>query len=618
MPQQQRARPIDELPIPADVQAAGRSGRAPLSRQQRLAYQLEAPVNWCPALGTVLSNEEVKDGLSERGGHPVVRIPLRQWMLRITAYAERLENDLEPVDWSEGIKALQRNWIGRSAGAEVDFFIGDGITADDAIRRLAGRIRTPGQQARAKSGFPRQPGDDVLRIYTTRPDTLFGATYMVIAPEHPQVERLTTAEQHGASASLSRASMPAKAISTAPIWPKPKPASSPARTPSIPSMAQPVPIWVADYVLMGYGTGAIMAVPAHDTRDFEFAKQFGLPIKAVVDPGTAAQRMSIARPCSPAMFPSPTKESRSTPAPTTACRPPTSRRKSPPTWRPKGVGRAAVNYKLRDWLFSRQHFWGEPFPILHELDADGEPNGLIRALAEKDLPLDLPEMKHFKPHGRPEPPLEEAPHRLALSGHRRREVQARNEHHAAMGRLVLVLLAVHRSEERHRHLIDPALEKAWMPVDLYIGGAEHAVLAPAVLALLAQGALRPEDRQHARAVHEAGEPGNDPGRSRDHRLSGRRLAGGSARTMSPTAPRAETLRKSTGGEVRPLRVPQQQAQKQGESFVLVGRPEHPSWKAARTRCRRAAATSSILTRWSPNMAPIRCGCTRCSWARSKP
>jgi leucyl-tRNA synthetase len=185
---QQRGRPIAELPIPADVTAEGASAVRVYQDEHRLAYQLEAPVNWCPALGTVLANEEVIGGLSERGSHPVVRIPLRQWMLRITAYADRLENDLESVDWSEGIKALQRNWIGRSTGAEVDFFIGSQPSPDG---KPAPQEFKAWRNARAAGGFPRKPGDDVLRIYTTRPDTLYGATYMVIAPEHPAVERLT-------------------------------------------------------------------------------------------------------------------------------------------------------------------------------------------------------------------------------------------------------------------------------------------------------------------------------------------------------------------------------------------------------------------------------------------
>ena len=270
--EQQKGRPISELPIPEEVAAEGDDSVRTYQDEHRLAYQSEAPVNWCPALGTVLANEEVIDGKSERGGHPVERRPLRQWMLRITAYASRLEDDLEMLDWPESVKALQRNWIGRSTGAEVDFYLGE--SANDW------------QKDRAASSFPRKPGEDVLRVYTTRPDTLFGATYMVIAPEHPFVERLTTSEnsetvktycdQAAAKSDLDRTELA-----------KEKTGVFTGSYAINPVNGEQVPIWIADYVLISYGTGAIMAVPAHDERDFEFAKQFDIPIKAVVDPGDA-------------------------------------------------------------------------------------------------------------------------------------------------------------------------------------------------------------------------------------------------------------------------------------------------------------------------------------------
>ncbi|HEV7225293.1 MAG TPA: class I tRNA ligase family protein, partial [Pirellulales bacterium] len=279
---QQRGRPIDELPIPADVKAEGEPAVRRYRDEHRLAYQLEAPVNWCPALGTVLANEEVKDGLSERGSHPVVRIPLRQWMLRITAYGERLERDLAEVDWSESIKALQRNWIGRSTGAEVDFYLGQADQLDGS--RPSEQAFKAWMNSREQGGFPRKPGDDVLRIYTTRPDTLFGATYMVLAPEHPFVERLTTADRAAeVSAYCDKAARKSDLDRT--DLAKDKTGVFTGSYALNPASGEPTPIWVADYVLMGYGTGAIMAVPAHDDRDFEFAVAYRLPVKAVVDPG---------------------------------------------------------------------------------------------------------------------------------------------------------------------------------------------------------------------------------------------------------------------------------------------------------------------------------------------
>ncbi|MCL2119366.1 MAG: class I tRNA ligase family protein, partial [Planctomycetaceae bacterium] len=251
----QRGRPIAELPIPDDVQAAGGLAVEKYRDDHRLAYQSNTPVNWCPALGTVLANEEVVGGVSERGGHPVVRMPMRQWMLRITAYGDRLENDLDSLDWSESIKLLQRNWIGRSTGAEVDFRLQEEVSnSNPEVRSLK------------SEALP------VLRIYTTRPDTLFGATYMVIAPEHPYVERLTTPEQSAAVAAYCEQAARKSDLDRTDLA-KDKTGVFTGSYAINPVNSQPVPIWVADYVLISYGTGAIMAVPGHDTRDFEFAKQ---------------------------------------------------------------------------------------------------------------------------------------------------------------------------------------------------------------------------------------------------------------------------------------------------------------------------------------------------------
>lgn len=465
----QRGRPIAELPIPDDIRAAGDAAVAAYQDDHRLAYQLEAPVNWCPALGTVLANEEVIGGLSERGQHPVVRIPLRQWMLRITAYADRLESDLEGLDWSEGIKALQRNWIGRSTGAEVDFFIGR--DPGPGGKPLPAEFKQ-WRNARAASGFPRTAGPEVLRVFTTRPDTLYGATYMVVAPEHPLVKRLTTPEQSAAVTAYCEAASRKSDLDRTDLA-KDKTGVFTGSYAANPANNRPVPIWVADYVLAGYGTGAIMAVPAHDERDFEFAKQFNLPIVPVVRPGSDS-KISVDEVTSGTIcFTELGTAMNSSEYDGT----PTAEFKSKITadLAKRGAAREAVNYKLRDWLFSRQHFWGEPFPILHELDGKGSPTGRLRAVAADQLPVNLPPMTEFKPHGRPEPPLEEAPQDwlyVTVDGKRyKRETNTMPQWAGSCWYFLRFL-----DPKNSQALIDPAVEKAWMPVDLYIGGAEHAVL----------------------------------------------------------------------------------------------------------------------------------------------
>ncbi len=457
---QQKGRPISELPIPADVQAEGDQAVREYQDDFRLAYQSYAPVNWCPKLGTVLANEEVIDGRSEVGGHPVERMPLRQWMLRITSYADRLEGDLESVNWPEGIKKLQRDWIGRSTGAEVDFYIGD----EDKIESW--------KQTRANSGFPRKPGDDVLRVYTTRPDTLYGATYMVIAPEHAAVESLTTPDQKSAveqyvAAAASKSDRDRQDEKTK------KTGVFTGSYAINPVNDQPVPIWIADYVLATYGTGAIMAVPAHDTRDFQFAKQFDLEIIPVVQPleghDIDLDQLAAGQVCfagqgtamnSGEFDGTPTADFKS---------------KISAWLTEQGVGSEAVNYKLRDWLFSRQRFWGEPFPILHELDEAGEKTGMIRAVDAADLPVDLPEIEDFKPHGRPEPPLEKADDDWlypVIDGKKyQRETNTMPQWAGSCWYYLRFI-----DPKNDQVFIDPELEKQWMPVDLYIGGAEHAVL----------------------------------------------------------------------------------------------------------------------------------------------
>jgi leucyl-tRNA synthetase len=458
--EQGKGRPIAELPIPAEIERQGEGAVHRYRDEHRLAYQCDALVNWCPALGTVLANEEVIDGRSERGGHPVQRIPLRQWMLRITAYADRLESALDTLDWPEGIKALQRNWIGRSSGAEVDFFIG---SRDEF---LAWRDR------RATTGWPARPDDHVLRIYTTRPDTLFGATYMVIAPEHPLVERLTTAGQQQAVRAYCEAAGSKSDLERTELA-KTKSGVFTGSTAINPVNGEPIPIWVADYVLISYGTGAIMAVPAHDVRDFEFARQFGLQVVAVVDPGPSIDVDRTRVLAGDEVF---VGEGTAVQSGEYDGRP-TAEFKLDITadLSRRGLGRPAVNYKLRDWLFSRQRFWGEPFPILHELDDRGEPNGLIRPLDPVELPLDLPDLDDYKPHGRPEPPLAKAPASwlyVERDGKRYRRETNTMPQWAGSCWYYLRFIDPHNDQR----FVDPAKEAAWMPVDLYVGGAEHAVL----------------------------------------------------------------------------------------------------------------------------------------------
>jgi leucyl-tRNA synthetase len=483
---QQRGRPIAELPIPAEVAAASEQAVRRYQDDHRLAYQLEAPVNWCPALGTVLANEEVVGGVSERGGHPVMRIPLRQWMLRITAYADRLERDLDSLQWPENIKLLQRNWIGRSTGAEVDFFIGvrgqgSGVRGQGSgVRGQGSGVRGQGSgefqqwmQARAKTGFPEKPGDEVLRIYTTRPDTLFGATYMVLAPEHPFVERLTTPEQAGAVRAYCDAAARKSELDRTDLA-KGKTGVFTGSYAFNPVNGEEIPIWVADYVLISYGTGAIMAVPAHDTRDFEFAQEFKLPIVAVVDPGEAAGVPRKELLAGRAAFIADGVAINS--GQYNGLATPEFKQRIAADLAAAGLGRSAVNYKLRDWLFSRQHFWGEPFPILHELDAAGRPTGLVEALRPEELPLDLPERMAFDAtHDRPEPPLEEAPADwLYVTRDGKRYKRETNTMPQWAGSCWYYLRFL--DPRNNRALVDPQIEKAWMPVDLYVGGAEHAVL----------------------------------------------------------------------------------------------------------------------------------------------
>ncbi|MCC6493991.1 MAG: leucine--tRNA ligase [Pirellulales bacterium] len=460
-PDEQRGRPISELPIPGAVAAQGPDAVCAYQDERRLAYQSEAPVNWCPALGTVLANEEVVDGRSERGGHPVVRMPLRQWMLRITAYADRLEQDLGGLDWHEGIKALQRNWIGRSTGAEADFYIGDKSSFDGW------------KSARGSGPFPAKLADDVLRIYTTRPDTLFGATYMVIAPEHPLVERLTTPD-HRAAVEAYRQQAAAKSDLDRTELSQEKTGVFTGSYAINPVNGEAIPVWIADYVLISYGTGAIMAVPAHDERDFAFAQEYSIPIRPVVQPGDHIPREEAAKVLAGEQVYVESGVAINS-GQFNGLRTQEFKERITAWLAQRGLGRQAVNYKLRDWLFSRQRFWGEPFPILHELDSAGKPTGRVRAVPEEQLPVDLPHLDDFKPHGRPEPPLDKAPEEWlypVVEGKRyKRETNTMPQWAGSCWYYLRFL-----DPKNAQAPVDPAIEQAWMPVDLYIGGAEHAVL----------------------------------------------------------------------------------------------------------------------------------------------
>jgi leucyl-tRNA synthetase len=397
-----------------------------------LAYVAEVPVNWCPALGTVLANEEIVDGKSEVGGFDVVRKPMRQWVLKITAYADRLLDDLSLVEWPPSTLEMQKNWIGRSIGAEVEF----------GIAEINGTIR----------------------IFTTRPDTLFGVTYMVLAPEHPLVEVVTTAEQRDAVTAYRGAAARKSDLQRQELE-KEKTGVFTGGYAVNPVNSERLPIWIADYVLMGYGTGAIMAVPAHDARDWAFAKTYSLPIREVIAGGDVdkeafveTEKGKVVNSTSPDG-----RFSIDGLIPVEAIPKITAWLES------NGKGRKSVNYKLRDWLFARQRYWGEPFPILW---VEGE----ARPLPEEQLPLTLPETNNFKPSGSGESPLANLTDwlvtRETAGGKPARRETNTMPQWAGSCWYYLRFIDPKNSEQ----LIDPAKERYWMPVDLYIGGSEHAVL----------------------------------------------------------------------------------------------------------------------------------------------
>ncbi len=394
--------------------------------ERGLAYQEEVPVNWCPELGTVLANEEVRDGKSDIGGFPVVRVPLKQWMLRITAYADRLIDDLAEVDWPESIRKMQVDWIGRSDGARVDFPL---VELDL----------------------------DPIEIFTTRPDTLFGATYMVLAPEHPLVDAITTDGQRDAVRDYVEASIRKSE--------RARMAEARAKTGVFtggyainPVNDAKIPVWIADYVLISYGSGAIMAVPGHDVRDYEFAKAFDLPIVEVVSGGDISREAYVGE---GAALNSGFLDGLET-----------GRAKAATIeWlEERGKGERAINYKLRDWIFSRQRYWGEPFPVLHLED------GTTKLVPENQLPVLLPELEDYRPSGNFEPPLGRVREWIETTDPDTGAPAKRDANTMPQwaGSCWYYLRFCDPNNDQAGWSSDA--EKYWMNVDLYVGGAEHAVL----------------------------------------------------------------------------------------------------------------------------------------------
>ncbi len=406
-----------------------------------LAFQSEVPVNWCPALGTVLANEEVIDGLSERGGYPVIRQPLRQWQLRITAYADKLATELDGLDWPE-TKLKQRDWIGRSVGAEVS--------------------------------FPLVGSDLVLNVFTTRPDTLYGATYMVVAPDHPQIARIVTPEQQPAVAAYAEAATRKSDLERT-ATSKEKTGVFTGAYAQNPLTGTHIPVYTSDYVLGGYGTGAVMAVPAHDTRDFEFAKAFGLPVVQVVSPdGVMVDALDEA-------YVDDGVAVRSGPfdgLTTAECKD-----KIVAFLAEKDLGRRQVNYKLRDWVFSRQRYWGEPIPIYFPVATSGDPRTGASyeidyskpiAVEDSELPLLLPELEDYSPGDDPQGALARALEWRFFQRDGQWYARETNTMPQWAGSCWYYLRYL--DPHNHAEIMSQQSYDDWMPVDLYVGGSEHAVL----------------------------------------------------------------------------------------------------------------------------------------------
>ncbi|UQF23080.1 leucine--tRNA ligase [Vagococcus lutrae] len=392
--------------------------------EKGLAYEAEVAVNWCPALGTVLANEEVIDGLSERGSHPVYRVPMKQWMLKITAYADRLIDDLDLVDWPDNIKEMQRHWIGRSEGAKVRFEI--------------------------------EGTDETFTVFTTRPDTLFGSTYAVLAPELELVQKITTPEQRDAVAAYIKETEKKSDLVRTELS-KEKTGVFTGAYAINPANGEKMPIWIADYVLATYGTGAIMAVPAHDQRDYEFAKTFDLPIIPVVDADVSEEAYTGDGAHINSDFLNGLEQEAAI-------------EKMLGWLEEKGIGHKEVNYRLRDWLFSRQRYWGEPIPVIHWED------GTTTTVPEEELPLELPIATDIHPSGTGESPLANIEDWVNVvdpeTGMKGRRETNTMPQWAGSSWYYLRFIDPHNTEQ----IADPEKLKFWLPIDMYIGGAEHAVL----------------------------------------------------------------------------------------------------------------------------------------------
>jgi leucyl-tRNA synthetase len=434
----QKGRPVTELQIPTGLEG---NEKLKYINSRRLAYYDNAQVWWCPSCKTVCANEEVlNDGSHEKCGNRVEKRNLKQWMLRIPLYAERLLKGIENLDWPEGIKDMQRNWIGRSTGAEVDFEI---------------------ESLNMK-----------LTVFTTRPDTLFGATYMVIAPEHQLIEIITTKEQKNSVDEYIKTSSLKSDLDRTDLA-KEKTGVFTGRYAINPVNNKKIAIWVADYVLTGYGTGAIMAVPAHDTRDFEFAKKFGLPIVCIQDPDVndseQKKRILSGNECWTEDGKYINSSNKTTGIDINGLNKTSGIGRITNWLETEKLGVAKVNYKIRDWLFSRQRYWGEPFPVIHWED------GEVTIIPDNELPLELPELENYLPGESGESPLSNSEEWLNITDKNGRKGRREtNTMPQWAGSCWYYLRFI--DPKNDKLIFDSEKEKYWMPVDLYIGGAEHAVL----------------------------------------------------------------------------------------------------------------------------------------------
>lgn len=422
--EQNKARPIEELPIPDHLKG---KERYDYIARHRLAYAANMPVNWCPELGTVLANEEVDEWVQK--GYTIERRMMRQWLMRITVYAERLINDLNELQWPSGIVEMQKNWIGRSEGAEIDFPI---------------------------CGLNKK-----IRVYTTRPDTIFGATYMVLAPEHSLVDEVTTAE-HKMTIENYRLQANSKTELERTALEKEKNGVFTGGYAINPATKEKIPLWVADYVILTYGTGAVMAVPGHDQRDYVFAKKYNLPIVEVVAGGDISKQAYVDDGIS--------VNSASDEVSLNGLETQKAKERIIEWLEKKGIGKRSVKYKLRDWLFSRQRYWGEPFPLIYLED------GTVKALDESMLPVKLPDVASYKPSETGESPLAVVSEWVHTVDPETGKPARRETHTMPQWAGSCWYYLRYLDPKNQKEFVSKEKERYWMPVDLYVGGAEHAVL----------------------------------------------------------------------------------------------------------------------------------------------